>query len=261
LRLGVKKLKAIIVDDEKHVRDGLHLLGNWKENGIHTIFEAEDGDQAIELIKEHRPEIIFTDMSMPKRDGISLLKWISEAELHSITIVVSGYDDYTFMRNAIYYKSFDYILKPIDPDLLKETLERAVKKYKEEALARRSSSTVSSVETIPVPGESKDTSSMVKIEEFLRANFQQEITLQEIADRFFLSREHISRKFKQEYHETITDYVTRIRMEKAKELLANPGLKIYEIAYHIGYQNEKYFSKVFKKFFGMTPNEYRNSIF
>lgn len=250
-------MKAIIIDDEKHVRDGLQLLADWKGNGIDTVYEAEDGDEAIRLIKEHRPEIIFTDMQMPKRDGISLLKWIAESELSSITIVVSGYDDYTFMRNAITYKSFDYILKPIDPDLLNETLERAVKKWKEEALVRRSSG---SVETIPAASGFGTPSSMEKIEEYLRANYQQEITLQEIADRFYLSREHISRKFKQEYHETITDYVTRIRMEKAKELLANPRSKIYEIAYHIGYHNEKYFSKVFKKFYGVTPNEYRTSL-
>lgn len=250
-------MKAIIIDDEKHVRDGLQLLADWKGNGIDTIYEAEDGDEAITLIKEHRPEIIFTDMQMPKRDGISLLKWIAESELTSITIVVSGYDDYTFMRNAITYKSFDYILKPIDPDLLNETLERAVKKWKEEALMRRASS---SVETIPSSSVHASPSSMEKIEEYLRTNYQQDITLQEIADRFYLSREHISRKFKQEYHETITDYVTRIRMEKAKELLGKPGSKIYEIAYHIGYHNEKYFSKVFKKFYGITPNEYRTSL-
>jgi two-component system response regulator YesN len=99
-----------------------------------------------------------------------------------------------------------------------------------------------------------------KIEEYLKQNYQQDINLQEIADRFFLSREYISRKFKQEFHETITDYLAKIRIEKAKELLENPHFKIYEIAYHVGYHNEKYFSKVFKKLIGLTPNEYRSSV-
>lgn len=251
------RVKAIIIDDEKHVREGLLLLGDWKQNGIDTILEAENGEEAIELITKHRPEIIFTDMRMPKKDGISLLKWIDATEINSITIVVSGYDDFTFMRNAIYYKSFDYILKPIDPEVLNETLERAVNKWKEQALARRSSRVSEEPDFLSAQQES---SSMCRIEEYLRANYQQEITLQEIADRFYLSREHISRKFKQEYHETITDYITRIRMEKAKELLAKQQVKIYEVAYHVGYQNEKYFSKVFKKFIGQTPNEYRNAI-
>ncbi len=99
-----------------------------------------------------------------------------------------------------------------------------------------------------------------QIEEYVRSNYQQDIKLHEIADRFFLSREYISRKFKQEYHETITDYVTKIRIEKAKELLGNPFLKIYEIAETVGYQNDKYFIKVFKKREGQTPKEYRLSL-
>nr|WP_223292455.1 AraC family transcriptional regulator [Salipaludibacillus neizhouensis] len=100
---------------------------------------------------------------------------------------------------------------------------------------------------------------MQLIEEYVRNNYQKNIKLQEIAERFFLSREYISRKFKREYQETITDYVTRIRIEKAKELLENPYLKIYDVAEAVGYQNDKYFIKVFKKIEGQTPSEFRNS--
>jgi two-component system response regulator YesN len=102
--------------------------------------------------------------------------------------------------------------------------------------------------------------SIQEIELFIRKNYEKDITLQDIADRFYLSREYISRKFKQEYHETITNYLTKIRIEKAKELLENPHLKIYEVSFKVGYQNEKYFSKVFKKMVGLTPNEYRLSV-
>jgi two-component system, response regulator YesN len=519
-------MKALIVDDEKHVREGLLLLAEWEKYGIDTILEAEDGEEAIKLINEYHPEIIFTDMRMPKRDGINLLKWINSSNLNSKTIVVSGYDDFEYLRNAIYYKSFDYLLKPIDPEILNETLERAVTEWQDQALFRKSQvednkvinevkqlywdrlfssllhkSQISQVDIekiekqfsvnihqkpliaaviqvktmidnvfqgdsdlcffslnnicneylsrdhsgvcfrnlnkkselvivfwnhrnisfllnqihssifqftkvrctialgepashLKVAYESahqvfkkhnlvekkkivtpkdiisrhsmylldysqefiwaiksgspeqmdsilhrifssleathcitpeqihdwdtqfeylrqnvikeyemeiqlyrgldywetdgtfsfkkfkeekrkefqdliktlmsmkyqKEKSSIHLIEAYLRQNYQEDIHLQKIADRFFLSKEYISRKFKQEYNETITDYLTKIRMEKAKELLENPHLKIYEIAYNVGYQNEKYFSKVFKKIVGLTPNEYRNSV-
>ncbi len=241
-------MKAIIIDDEKHVREGLLLLAEWKRFGIDTIFEAKDGEEAMQLISKHQPEIIFTDMRMPKKDGISLLKWINKSGILSKTIVVSGYDDFEYMRNAIFYKSFDYILKPIEPDVLNETLEKAVNEWKEQALHQKRLVTTTT----------KKKTGIHLIEEFVRQNYQNEINLQEIADRFFFSREYISRKFKQEFDETITDYVMKIRMEKAKELLENPHLKIYEIANHVGYQNEKYFSKLFKKLIGLRPNEYRN---
>jgi two-component system, response regulator YesN len=251
-------VKAIIIDDEKHVRDGLLLLGEWEKHGIETILEAEDGNEAIKLISEHRPAIIFTDMRMPKRDGISLLKWIHGSDLLSKTIVVSGYDDFDYMRNAITYKSFDYILKPIDPDILNETLDRAVKEWNTEALTRL----LSTGDPLKQDDSNQmdEKNNMQKIEEYLRNHFQEDINLQDIADRFFLNRDYISRKFKQEFNETITDYLTKIRIENAKELLGNPTKKIYEIAYQVGYQNEKYFSKVFKKQTRVTPNEYRNSI-
>ncbi|MEF7565239.1 response regulator [Bacillus infantis] len=246
-------MKAIIIDDEKHVREGLLMLAEWEKHGISSIFEAEDGEEAIRLIGEVQPDIIFTDMNMPRCDGISLLKWIHGSQCQVKTIVVSGYDDYEYMRNAIYYKSFDYILKPIDPELLNETLKRAVNDLAASRLTG---------EAFREPRESKaaqkENNNIKQIEEFLVQNYHLDITLQDIADRFYLSREYISRKFKQDFHATITDYLTNIRMEKAKELLSSPSLKIYEIAYQVGYQNEKYFSKVFKKLTGYTPNEYRN---
>lgn len=254
----MEKMKAIIIDDEKHVREGLLLLAEWEKYGIDTIYEAEDGDEAINLISVHHPEIIFTDMRMPKKDGISLLKWIHSSDLPSKTIVVSGYDDFEYMRNAIYYKSFDYILKPIDPNILNETLERAVNEWNAQAPSLKSDAS-SPLETNTII-RNEEKNNMEKIEEYLRVHYQQDINLQDIADRFFLNKEYISRKFKQVFSETITDYLTKIRMEKARELLENPKYKIYEIAYHVGYQNEKYFSKVFKKLIGLTPNEYRNSI-
>ncbi|RFB12626.1 response regulator [Bacillus sp. HNG] len=243
-------MKAIIIDDEKHVRDGLLMLADWKRFGINTILEAKDGEEAMHLITEHQPAIIFTDMRMPKRDGISLLKWIHTSGILSKTIVVSGYDDFEYMRNAIFYKSFDYLLKPIEPDVLNETLEKAIVEWKEEALQQKT--------LIPTQNYQNEKTGIHLIEEFVRQNYQNEINLQEIADRFFFSREYISRKFKQEFDDTITDYVMKIRMEKAKELLENPHLKIYEVANLVGYQNEKYFSKLFKKLIGVRPNEYRN---
>ncbi|NEW06973.1 response regulator [Paenibacillus sp. SYP-B3998] len=101
-------------------------------------------------------------------------------------------------------------------------------------------------------------SSMREIARFIRTNYNQEISLTDISERFHLNREYISRKFKQEFHETFIDYLNRIRIEKAKMLLTNPNLKIAQIAQMVGYQDEKYFSRVFKKVAVLTPKDYRN---
>ncbi|WP_025025539.1 response regulator transcription factor [Caldalkalibacillus mannanilyticus] len=528
-------MKAIIIDDEIHVREGILLLADWERFNIDTVLEAQNGEEAMKLIEEHRPEIIFTDMRMPKKDGIELLRWIQESNITCKTIVISGYDDYHFMRTAIHYGSFDYILKPIEPDVLNETLEKAIYEWRKEETERqltlnkniemnevkplywdhtftslledtqisramikklfeefnlmvqtdpiqvavvsidwiiekhykdqkdlgyfsllnicneilgkeqrgvafrnlstdgeivclcwknvqstpfimgeiyeaivhyvRGSCTIaispvspsimelskgyrqaiqiiqkanllsqknkriftqkdienevtqvhlftfsnelkisvqsgsdkqivlilnnifgkmekqkcvsleqlelwdqefqllkahwlkefhiegthslycgndywdregnfsfsafqsekqkeffSLAELIKSASMKQENKTIYEIEKFIRMNYQKEIKLQEIAERFFLSREYISRKFKQEFNENISDYLVKIRMEKAKTLLQNEHMRIYDIASQIGYQDEKYFSKVFKKVEGLTPNEYRSKV-
>ncbi|MFS0779446.1 response regulator [Neobacillus sp. 3P2-tot-E-2] len=523
-------MKALIVDDEKHVRDGIKILAHWEQVGIREIYEAANGEEAIQLIQTIRPEIIFSDMKMPKMDGTQLLEWIKENQPSSKTIVVTGYDDYHYMRKAIHFGSTDYLLKPIEPEILNQTLEKAVGEWRKEEAERQRKETSSLLinEMAPVyrdrkltqlvnsdylqkelfeefgwlkqsrdymvalvrvngktmkafqgdrdltyfmilniineimkenssgigfrylskkgeivlifwdkfelverilvsiyktlknmldiscpiaAGKPVNTSSKLivsyhharnvllnrniltaserrvymsdivtapslkslivyssdiemaiqtgeirafvelmdriekeitekeylsvrqvinleneymvisnkwfkhynisfktsedieervdlffdsngtfsleefkkrkkreiavflkkvkkstlkknnniinDIEKYLQENFDRDVKLQEISDHFYISREYISRKFKQEFNENISDYIVRIRMDKAKSLLKNSQLKIYEIANMIGYQDDKYFRKVFKKVEGITPNEYR----
>jgi len=92
---------------------------------------------------------------------------------------------------------------------------------------------------------------------YVEQHYNRELTLQDIASHFYLSREYISRKFKQETGENLIDFLCRIRIDKAKLLLANPHFKIAQVAEMVGYADEKYFSKVFKKLTGQSPNQFR----
>ncbi|MBP1962349.1 response regulator [Paenibacillus aceris] len=107
--------------------------------------------------------------------------------------------------------------------------------------------------------QQKDKNVIFEIAEYLEKHYHEDVTLQDIAGRFYLSREYISRKFKQEFEVNLSDYLGQIRMSKAKVLLRNPHLRISQVAEMVGYQDEKYFSKVFKKLEGITPNEYRKT--
>jgi two-component system response regulator YesN len=94
---------------------------------------------------------------------------------------------------------------------------------------------------------------------YLDAHYADEITLQDISSRFYLSREYISRKFKQEFGVNLSEYLSRLRIRQAKLLLLNPRLRLQQVAEMVGYHDEKYFGKVFKKLEGMTPGEYRKA--
>lgn len=125
-------MKAIIVDDEKHVRDAIKLLVPWNDFGITTVLEAQDGVEAIKQIEEYKPKIIFTDMMMPIKSGMELMEWLQTNYPAGKTIVVSGHDDFELLRHVIKFGGVDYILKPIDAEQLHGALGKAVTRIREE---------------------------------------------------------------------------------------------------------------------------------
>ncbi|WP_158606506.1 response regulator [Paenibacillus ginsengarvi] len=132
-------MKIIIVDDEKHVRDAIKLLIDWGALGINTILEAADGATAVRLIEAERPQIVYTDMMMPNMDGLSLLRWIKENAPACKTIVISGHDDFQFVRGTVQYGGMDYLLKPIDADQLLDVTQKALRSWSEEERERMES--------------------------------------------------------------------------------------------------------------------------
>lgn len=130
-------MKVLIADDEKHVRDAIKMLADWDGHGVTGILEASDGQAAVELIAEESPQIVMTDMRMPRMDGTKLLEWIKDNRPDVKTIVISGYDDFELVRHTIRSGGLDYILKPVDPDALNEALEKAVEAVRKEALQDR----------------------------------------------------------------------------------------------------------------------------
>lgn len=102
-----------------------------------------------------------------------------------------------------------------------------------------------------------DARRMHDIVAFVDEHYMQELSLDKLSTLFFLSREHISRRFKQEIGMTLSNYVIQLRIKQAKRLLSQTNEKMYSIALKLGYQDETYFSKLFKKMVGMTPLKYR----
>ncbi|MBC7960244.1 MAG: response regulator, partial [Vallitaleaceae bacterium] len=103
-------IKAVIIDDEVWSRNIIRSLGNWETLGIEIVGEAEDGERGLSLIRDTQPDIIITDMNMPNIDGVSLLKSLSEELIEAKIIVISGHDDFEYMKQAIRSKAFEYLL-------------------------------------------------------------------------------------------------------------------------------------------------------
>ncbi|MEX2462504.1 MAG: response regulator [Paenibacillaceae bacterium] len=130
-------MKLLIVDDERHVREAIKLLVNWFNLGFSDVLEAENGAAAMELVKQHHPEIILTDMMMPIKSGVDLLAWMHNFSPNSKKIAISGHNDFDLVRKTLIYGGMDYILKPVDPVQLNEALLKAKQDWEEEDNARK----------------------------------------------------------------------------------------------------------------------------
>lgn len=135
----VNQMKALIVDDESRVRKAVRLLVHWEEHGITDIREAANGMEAIELIRQDPPHLVLMDMLMPLKNGLDLMQWIHDHHPGIKFIVISGHDDFEFVRNTIWYSGTDYILKPIDEAVINQAVGKAAAAWQAEERERAAS--------------------------------------------------------------------------------------------------------------------------
>lgn len=131
--------RVVILDDEPWSREVVKSLGRWTDLGLSVVAEADDGEAGLVLIDRCNPHILITDMRMPGIDGVALLQEVSSRHPNIRIIVMSGYDDFAYLRQALRSKAEDYLLKPIDPDELNRALEACVGRLEQQQDERPSS--------------------------------------------------------------------------------------------------------------------------
>lgn len=370
--------KVFIVEDEELLRNGMRNNVKWEESGYEFCGEANDGEDALPLIRKIKPDIIITDIKMPFMNGLDLSRIIKK-ELPNIKIIVlTGYDEFDFVREALSIGADEYLLKPFSASKLISALdgisEKISKEKKKEIwdfekyivernlvkVLKEKENNVSvdfykndneNVEEFFKAGKSKDINSFLEeymsrlesasthsyiytyytlmnifmiaskfvkdmngdineaipeikdieilclninsIEELKRylsyifekiIFFRDEnknnkygkiieeakcfinkeymnstLSLNLVAYNINVSPNHFSAIFKNGTGETFIDYLTNIRIKKAKELLNSSPMKTYEIGEHVGYNDSHYFSYIFKKVAGLTPSEYKKN--
>lgn len=116
-------ITVLIADDEPLVRAGIKAVLPWNKYGFNVIAEASDGKEAYDKILKLKPDILITDIKMPGIDGIALLKRLKQEKIAIQSLVLSCFDEFELVREALKYGAHDYILKlSIDPDKLLEVL-------------------------------------------------------------------------------------------------------------------------------------------
>lgn len=246
--------KAIIIDDIRLVRDAIKMLAEWDVFGIDQLLEADNAQTGLELICRERPDIIITDMKMPIMDGTQLLTKLNELSIPGKVIVISGFSDYKYTRLAIKSGVIDYILKPIDPQDLNNALSAAVAQIEEEKNTASGSDD-------PAPSMTSVNNKVIyDVLAYIDRNYLSPLSLTDLAEHFYLSKEHLSRLFKKETGQNLFSYIMSRKLNEAKHLLETTNMTLDDIAFHLGFSNGNYFSKVFKKNCDLSPSEYRIQI-
>lgn len=337
--------RYIIVDDEPVIRQGVRL--KIKKTGLPLEFcgEAGNGEEALAIIGSVDPEIVVMDMKMPIMDGRALLGELKKLYADKKIVVMSGYSDYEYMRDAINAQAVDYILKPLSSeeigkallhviealdrdrastrivpwadlsklvqcvksgnalealdllggffDMLAQTPSMDGARFNENcgSLLQMAADAVSHephgqceagiimladagidetrefvsrklIEICRIATRARSNTSEAIIDSvrgYVFDNYSRTISLERISIAFSISPNYFCNLFKKVTGQNFIDFVNSVRVGKAKEMLLNTDMKVYEIAGALGFSNPKYFLRVFKKFTDRTPGEIRNS--
>ncbi|WP_037284790.1 response regulator [Saccharibacillus sacchari] len=344
-------IPAMIVDDEAATRAIIRRFGEWDRLGIRIAAEAEDGGEALKRMESEAIRLVITDMNMPGVDGVGLMKTLNERYPQVKVVVVSGYDDFAYLKQAIRYRANDYLLKPVDPAELNRTLEKcrddlieleqqqlaataldddtrrrlreveplirahygelrmedlhrvleelvrghmeklqsgaadcaSERRLSRELMQRlhelrqsfgqeeepiregRHSDGEPTLPEIPLVYQEsleqlirrrkfRDRLDLNEVRAYVAEHFAEALSLDGLARCFFVSKEYLSRTFRQEFGQTLTDYIQQVRMEKARAWILE-GVPIRRASEMCGYEDVGYFYRVFKKQYGIAPGE------
>lgn len=261
-------MKILIVDDELHIRQGLERL-DWASIGLKVCETAKNGQEAMEIAARMQPDIILSDIKMPGVDGLEMTEHFVQTNPHCAVIFLSGYREFSYARRALVLGAFDYLLKPTSPEEILECCKRAAEQINQTRIRNvniaemRSKIKEMEIEKELLPKDQTVDSGKNKVGQIMKyidQHYCRELSLQQLADHFHFNSIYINRIIKKETGHTFLEIVNNKRMNKAAEYLKNADIKIAEVADLVGIPDQRYFSQIFKKYYGQSPRQYRKLI-
>ncbi len=251
-------MKLLIVDDEYYAVQGVLDGVNWEMLPFEEVLTAGSFTEAVEIMSEKQVDVLLSDIEMPDESGLFLIEWVNQNSPDTLSLIMSCHDEFDYARQAITLRCFEYLLKPIRYEKLTEVLKRAAEAVDKRHEAR----TLSGYGKIYIGNISKEKEAPVKEDiaeetaSFIERNLAEDLNVRALADRAYVSADHLTRLFKKKYGVSVTEYIYRRRMILAGELLKDPKMTVTMVSDLVGYRNYSYFTDQFKRYYNETPREY-----
>ncbi|WP_127496622.1 response regulator transcription factor [Paenibacillus glycanilyticus] len=250
----------LIVDDEPRTREGVRkVLESWSA-GRYEITTSSSAVEALEWLEANEANLVITDIRMPEINGLELVEKLRDRQHPPVVIVISGHPQFDYAHKALQFGVIEYLLKPLDKKKLVEAVELAFRKEEELNRIERMERLVDTKLLETTEQETQYSAPVKEAIQYVDERLHEPVTMRDIADHLHMNASYFSVLFKEQTGLTFSDYLTRRRVQRAKELLTNTRLSINEIAEKAGYQTAKYFVKVFRSHEGVSPGQYRKNV-
>lgn len=243
----IDAFNVVLVEDETLIINSLERHIKSIDPSFKIVAKCRNGEEALFFLKQNSAHLVMTDIMMPIMDGLTLAKNIQEGYPNMLTIVLTGYADFNYARAALKSDVFDYLLKPVNPDELTDSLSKArihLETY------------YTLTEESHITG--KDTTQVVEyVKLYIMENYMNEVDFCSLASTLGFSSAYLTKVFTKSTNETPIRYLTAIRIREAKRLLVDTALPIQKVGELVGYPDQFYFSKAFRKATDKNPSTYR----
>lgn len=261
-------MNLLIADDEHLIRQGLLSL-DWHSIGIDEVYSAANGLEAKNLLTTAKIDLVIFDIRMPGMTGLELSKFIKENAMDTKVILLTGFSEFDYAKQAITYQVAEYVLKPVRPKEILQIVNRVRMSLEEER--KKNQLLAQYEEQSGEQGDGKDLAHQVlsafpntstQVADLLKelsSRYREPISLKDLSKTYHFSENYMSKKIKNETGVSFANILLAIRLTAALSLLIS-GKKISEAAEKAGFSDQRYFSKTFHRIFDETPSTWRGQI-
>jgi len=243
--------RVFLADDDPLVLSEIKNIIDWEKNNCSIEGTASDGITALKRINWLQPDLVICDISLPCLSGLELLKLSVEKFPDTVFIILTNHEDFESAKESLNYRAVSYLKKSgLEGQVLEKALVRAITECENRKKLR-------CIEEKYYLTKKTYSEAIQRALQYIFLNVEKKITLNDVADFACISPGYLSTLFKQEVKQSLFDFINHTKIDHACELIYENKYRINEISNILGFENAFYFSRVFRKFTGVTPSEFR----